>query len=528
MSALPYPARTADAGPEQGEQRGEASEGEHPSARRLSWGVFLVSLSAFLLTASGRLLGQDQEYYYRMASAIALDRSFAVQPLVVGGTEASGARGPDGRFYTQYAPGLPLALAPVVLAGRLLAVPVALLGEPYGWQHQDLLDQGSRFLVSYFNAPITAATAALLALLVLRLGYPTPAASFVALAFALSSFAWGQARVVFAEPFQGFLLLLGCVTLLGTTSSRAPVGGLVLAVATLVKLTSVLALPALLLLPDRRGRPLWRTPATLGAVAGPVVGALLIHALYNIGRFGDVFTTAYTTSTGGLDFGGNPLIGIIGFLISPGRGLAWYAPPVIAAALAYRRFGRERPALGPALAALLIPWLVVHALYIDWSGGLGWGPRYLLPITPLILVPLAASWRDRRARLDALALAAIGILIEIPGATTDFLVVGRESLQMWSAICSSCGSALAYNRWHDFAPLASDIVLSTRALLAGSIDLAWVTFAGTWLAPTTLSVVVTLAVAGIALLRTELCRVTDRPHGAKQVTGSSTSHDRLV
>ena len=133
VRGLPSPARMADAGPERGELGSGARGRGHPSAQRLCWGIFLVSLAAFLLTAGVRLLGQDQEYYYRMARAIALVRSFAVEPLVVGGTEVSGARGPDGRFYAQYAPGLPLALAPVLLAEPLQGFPlllvcVALLG----------------------------------------------------------------------------------------------------------------------------------------------------------------------------------------------------------------------------------------------------------------------------------------------------------------------------------------------------------------------------------------------------------------
>jgi hypothetical protein len=129
---------------------------------------------------------------------------------------------------------------------------------------------------------------------------------------------------------------------------------------------------------------------------------------------------------------------------------------------------------------------------------------------PLILVPLAAAWRDLRTRLDALVLAAVGILTGIPGATTDFMAVGRESHRMWVEICSNCGQAGAYDRWHDFNPIASDLVLSTRALLAGTVDLAWITFAGTWIAPATLGVFLTLAATGIALLWAEANRVAER------------------
>src|SRR6266516_5992405 len=140
-----------------------------------------------------------------MARSLVLEHSFAVEPLVFEGQELQGARGVDGQFYAQFGPGMAVALAPFVLVGRQLTGPLAALGPQYMWPSQDAADLAGRVLASYFNAPVTAATAALLALLVVRLGYPAWAGAFTALAFALGTFAWGQARVIFAEPLQGLL-----------------------------------------------------------------------------------------------------------------------------------------------------------------------------------------------------------------------------------------------------------------------------------------------------------------------------------
>src|SRR5438874_1172870 len=94
-----------------------------PRAGRLCWGVFLVLSAVYLLTANGHVLGQDQEYYYRMSRALVLERSFAIEPL--GASNEAGSLGADGRFYAQYPPALPLALAPLVALGRLLEDPAA-------------------------------------------------------------------------------------------------------------------------------------------------------------------------------------------------------------------------------------------------------------------------------------------------------------------------------------------------------------------------------------------------------------------
>ena len=79
---------------------------------------------------------------------------------------------PDGQFYTQYSPGLPLVLAPLVVVGRALAGPFETLRPAYRWINEGRADLASRVVVSYFNVPITAASAALMSRLALQTGLP--------------------------------------------------------------------------------------------------------------------------------------------------------------------------------------------------------------------------------------------------------------------------------------------------------------------------------------------------------------------
>jgi hypothetical protein len=482
------------------ETRGRAAP-RQTSARRVCWGVSLLSLAVYLLSANGHLQGPDQEYFYLMARALALNRSFAIEQWQTGPGTA-GARGVDGQFYAQYAPGLPLTLAPLVALGHGLAEPIAAVRPRYRWGHQDEADLAARFLVSYVNAPVTAATAGLLALLVVRLGYPPSAAALTGLAFALASPAWGQARSLFAEPLQGLLLVLAWLTLFRATATRAVLGGGALALAILVKLTSVVALPAFLLLPDSRGRAIWRAPGRAVPLLGAGLVALAFHGLYNFARFGNPLTTGYTTGGGGgLDFGGSPLVGLYGLLFSPGRGIFGYAPALLAAVWAYDASRKQHPAVGSALAALVIPWLLVHAFWRDWDAGWGWGPRYLLPILPIALAPLAICWLHPRARLAALGLIVLGAIVQLPGATVDFMAWGSKTLEMHGQQCVECGLA-DYRLWRFMEPAQSDIIGHAKLMLAGELDLAWLLFRGTWVTPLTLGSTLALSVAGLALLKT--------------------------
>src|SRR5262245_48544731 len=134
--------------------------------QQVSWGVFCCAMAVYLATANGHLVGPDQEHFYRMARSVVFDRSFAIEPISEGLLVTP--RGIDGRNYAVYAPGLPLALAPLVLLGQLWSEPGWMLRWSYEWFSRGDQDRAARFLVSYFNAPVTAATAALLTLFVTR------------------------------------------------------------------------------------------------------------------------------------------------------------------------------------------------------------------------------------------------------------------------------------------------------------------------------------------------------------------------
>src|SRR5438067_5673181 len=142
------------------------------SALRIAVGLTLFVQAVYLLSANGHLHGQDQECFYRMARSIARERTFAIEPLVFQNRELGGARGRDNLFYAQYAPGLPIALAPLVLVGDRMREVMSGFAADYVWLQEGKADIAPRVLVSYFDVLVSPITAGLLFLLVIRLGYP--------------------------------------------------------------------------------------------------------------------------------------------------------------------------------------------------------------------------------------------------------------------------------------------------------------------------------------------------------------------
>ena len=69
-------------------------------------------------------------------------------------------------------------------------------------------------------------------------------------------------------------------------------------------------------------------------------------------------------------------------------------------------------------------YLVVHAMYGDWTGGGGWGPRYLMTVIPFVLLPagevLQVAERRRLARLALVAIVTVSLLVQILGISVTW------------------------------------------------------------------------------------------------------------
>ena len=141
----------------------------------------------------------------------------------------------------------------------------------------------------------------------------------------------------------------------------------------------------------------------LGAVGPVLLG--VTQAL----RFGSPWETGRYDHYG---YFVDPLPGLVGQLVGPGRSILLYSPALIVALFGWRRaLERRRAAALMVLAVFVVRWVFVSTRS-DWWGGWGIGPRYLLPVVPLLLLPLAEVLADlrnaSRGRRLAVALALLG------------------------------------------------------------------------------------------------------------------------
>jgi hypothetical protein len=120
---------------------------------------------------------------------------------------------------------------------------------------------------------------------------------------------------------------------------------------------------------------------------------------------------------------------LIGLLLSPGKGFFVFTPVSLATVWAFPRFFRAHRSESILFGGVCVSlWLGYAVTKNDiWWGGLGWGPRFLVPLAGFIVVPLAPllseilSGSSRRARILLAAIVIFSLYVQVIGAATDLL-----------------------------------------------------------------------------------------------------------
>lgn len=201
------------------------------------------------------------------------------------------------------------------------------------------------------------------------------------------------------------------------------------AVSAPLAVAAILATPATapaVLLGGRRRALALAAGAGLALVA--LENTLRRGAPWLTGYEGDHYVQTLLPYSARPTFGVPFLLGLPGHLISPGKGLLFFAPGLLLLVTARPAQERVRAVLGAwllALAALV----AVYSKWFAWAGGWFWGPRFLLFASfPACLAIAAALGEERASRLRRVATAlllAASVWVGFEGA-----VFGQHAMEL--------------------------------------------------------------------------------------------------
>jgi len=271
-------------------------------------------------------------------------------------------------------------------------------------------------LVAFVGPLMLAATTLVTFWLAEALGGTRRQAAVVTTAIIFGTFLFTYGTTYYSEPAVALCIavaLLGLARLGGSLRWPAAIGAAV-GLSVLFRTDSLLlvAIPvggAMLAL-----RPPVRQLTVAAAVALP---PLALWGWYNAARYGSVFNLGYKNDPG---FTHSFADGLVGLLVSPGKGIIWFAPVLILSLWSVRGSYRRWPVLTVLAMVLIGSRFLFYASWWAWDGGLSFGPRLIVPSLPAFAIPMTAlvieRGRDSRFVRVGLGLVVFGALMALLGA----------------------------------------------------------------------------------------------------------------
>jgi hypothetical protein len=386
--------------------------------------IFLTGL--YLLTYRGHPVATDEMILFDMTESLARRGNLQTTEMY-SLTDLWNLEGDPFQTYADhYEPLQPLLAAPLYLIANRLP------------------DIGMMHTVWLLNIPITALTALLLYWIGLRWGYSSTVAGTGAIIFGVATMAWVYSRYFWREPLVA-LFILACfgitLHLQQMWQQKIPrrtliglVGAFIFAFvgAFLAKAIAVLILPNLIIMllpPKNIFREQRSTILRFALVGGVVLAIILVIMNLDFGSGANRYSVSrWRELLDNVDWG-YVAKSLIAYQISPGRSIWLYSPALllgIGGAMILWRKNQWRLVVGLLISILIFSISYGISRQALWWGGNGWGPRYLLPLIPamMLLVLPALEWlmqagRNIAWKIGAGLLVLISIAIQILGTTVD-------------------------------------------------------------------------------------------------------------
>lgn len=425
--------------------------------------IFGFFLGFYLFTAKGVIHIADGMVNFQTVRALVEDKGLAVDCAIV---DEFVVRNGNGRCYSKYDLGLALTSLPFYLAGRLIAP------DPPNMSTVSI----PKLFVSTVPQFVTATTCAVLYLLALHLSQQKTAAFGVALLYGMGTLAWPYAALYFSQSLVGLLLLLAATLLMLHPKPYLRVG-ILLGWACLTRLDT---LPLAIVMIGYAGHQLrqhhlnkrqWMV--TLFQLVTPMCLTLLVYLGLNFVRTGNVWQSGYANEGWTTPLG----TGLYGLLLSPGRGLLFYSPLTVLAAMGlwdlWQRGWQAEVAL---IVTLVVGQMMLYATWWAWEGGWVWGPRFLLSTQALLMVGLLPWLENRWPRWVVLLTAVPAFVIQFIGMATEPYTYLTESGFTYQQSLFTWQASTIVGQWHDLLARKYSFLLANRAygLLSTPLLLIWV------------------------------------------------------
>lgn len=412
----------------------------------------LLLFGIYLLSFSGVLYSQDSMSMFSVTESFVKRGEFNTDQLWTL-FKARNELAFDGESYAKYGYGTSLFAAPFYALA--LYLPFNL-----GLTQTTLLT----------SSIVIALAGALVFLSARQLNFPRDVSIVAALLFGLATPAWVYAKQFWSEPYALVALFAAFYFLQrfrAESSTRdAIIAGCALGLAIATRVTNAALIPVFAwygFADEWRNVRARKRLAWFACMLGIV---LLSIASYDGVRYGNPFITGYRADE---IFNTPFLLGAYGLLFSPGKGLFVYTPFLAALGLSLPLFFKRAQRETTLILLTFAFYLLTFSTWYYWWGGTNWGPRFLVPTLPFLVLMIAPAIELALARAHkgfTILFAGLGIasiLIQLIGVAIPALAYRARMVRL-----SATPDMDAI-----FVPSLSPIIGSLHLLKPSVLDFAW-------------------------------------------------------
>jgi len=397
--------------------------------------ILIISFSIFIFTASAHRYTSDDYLAYSQAERIV--NQTPIPNFILGETRA-GLQG-SGEIQWDF----PTCKDPIICSNVPLVYSISLIpfiqleqnlnilpdnnftlddfdDNHYVWWRNTLSSEET-FVFLFYGPLITAISSAILFSICRTYNFSIKIAITIAFLYGFTTIAWAYSSTVMNVVLVSMTILLSFYFyrkfVKDQNFSSLIFCGFSLGVSVLVRYDSVIIVGIILIFLFGTILKNKSRLKNITSLLIPLFFCAIIFMGINYIQFGTLLEYSFKTESG---YGLGPTsplhVGIFGLLFSPSAGLFIFSPILFTIFVSFFDFYKKDKCSFFIFSAYFVTILVFFGSLETWHGFVSWGPRYLLPAIPFLMIPLAASIERRNNmsfRFLIVILGAIGAFFSL-------------------------------------------------------------------------------------------------------------------
>lgn len=435
--------------------------------------LFMFFIAFYYFTNAGWYQGGDSFFMHTIARQIAQDGQLGFDPGDLSDDIITYkdviSRGPNGRYYFKWGLGQSLVEVPFYFIHRLIWKPFP--SRKMTMNYTDPYFFPELMIVFLCPSIISALGCMLIFLFGMRLGFSKQVSLFLSLIYGIGTMVWPYSKSLMSEATLNVALLGGAYGAFSYASNLRrrwlAVSGACLGFAVITKVTSIVTIPVFVFYVLLAVRSRETVYDLLIFFAPPFLASVGVQLWYNMIRYGSLWQFGYNQGLDSLGFCTPLYVGLWGFIASPGKSYFLYTPISVLGLTSAWRFFRKRRPEALMFMGVIVTVTVLHARWWSWAGDWAWGPRFLLVITPYLILPAGFFFETwfrifRLKKVLITLLLAFSVSIQVLGVAIhpfSFIESRTEVVkQILDIGTPSYRSMYGENAFVNFSPIFSHII----------------------------------------------------------------------